>query len=891
MSSVVIQKQIHGYKQGHQLLSASISLGERDQDAVDRLSDLAGPLRPGESFDPYLTAYPLPSEEYYVVARTFQDPGARRSGCVRTSSALIPMAGWERIKGLDSVLAELIFPDRNGIAVEREIPIRKQRQPKPVTDGRMMQLIDAVFLDRRPVVFFDCAESEATAVRLMLALWPAVRRRFSLCTFVLGPRRLESRFFDLVFAPMSARSRFVGLGHRSVGGSTWLRHERDGGDYIWAEPAMLRIFHSDDPSLLEWDRLGVLRAEESGDRTALRIVLLWNELASRAMHNPTAVLGMLDILRSRFGKPDDALWADLEATMLRAIGATVRGSAVEEAWEFVFALEGKTGGGWASATVRERMEEGARRLAGRDAVAAVAAVAADPLQRVRSMYVLKGLADGVAGSPEFARLVEDVGRLPAVVVAKLMKASPHFVRSVVESVNVDEERWMEIFSGAFVAADEVGRRKIRQSTLEVAGDRIVEGLVPRVLAHTMGEELAELAVRTIESGVATAPALTRAIWDAARVAGGESIVRGAVLESANDAGAEQFLLRTLVLNERDIGWLAGRVRDKSLASRLLRGLVGTGGDEKIKALSPSAAREVVALLGTDVEACKQEIVRVLVLDVDRGKVALDVGFRTLSILRYGEARTELGEWMVRATLSDAQPEDKRVGEVLAEFGSRLAGLDLVKAATSRRVSTTRVGANMVALDACPRDVRNRVVEEMEPLSERLVGRRQEDLGREAYGAWASMIRDFVRENGTNVRLRVARAVLRFALRLERKAVSALIVETFPVAYRSLPKPEKHRRIGGFGSLLSSDYLWRMGFDEWEDGRRLAIRELVRAFMDSTWPPADLVVTALKAGVEKKVVKQIRERDQGGRYIDGIGRDAQRLGKSMRIRVLKAVEGH
>ena len=51
----ILDQQLHGYRNGHQLLSSSAKLSKADQDLVDRLSDVAGPLRPGEHFDSYLT--------------------------------------------------------------------------------------------------------------------------------------------------------------------------------------------------------------------------------------------------------------------------------------------------------------------------------------------------------------------------------------------------------------------------------------------------------------------------------------------------------------------------------------------------------------------------------------------------------------------------------------------------------------------------------------------------------------------------------------------------------------------------------------------------------------------------------------------------------------------
>ena len=299
-------------------------LADRDQDAVDRLSDLSGPLRPGELFDPYLTAYPLPSEKYYVLARTFQDLTAARSGCVRTSSVLIPMKDWDVVESLDGLLQELVCLDANGVAVQREVSTEKLEPPEEVAHTSVVELVDAVFVDGRPVVFFDCTGSEAIAIRLILALWPSTRRKFSVCTFALGPRMSENGFFDLVFAPISARSRFTGYGHRRVSGTQRSRTQRGGVDCHWAEPVALHIFRSDDPSLLGLDSAGLLRLEQSGDRASLRVVSLWNELALRANKTPTAVLGLLDIVRSREMTRVEAWWPDLEETVLKAIASAAR---------------------------------------------------------------------------------------------------------------------------------------------------------------------------------------------------------------------------------------------------------------------------------------------------------------------------------------------------------------------------------------------------------------------------------------------------------------------------------------------------------------------------------------------------------------------------------------
>ena len=883
MSRVLIHKQVHGYKQGHQLLASSVVLGDRDQDAVDRLSDLAGPLRPGESFDPYLTAYPLPSGAYFVMARTFQDLGAARSGCVRTLSVLIPMGSWDGVESVEGVLAELLCSGTDVVASEVEVSTERSQAPEKVADRRMVGLVDALFSDRRPVVFFDCAESEAIAVRLMLALWPAARRCFSVCTFALGPRSVENRHFDLVFAPTSARSRFVGMGYRRMGAEPG-RNDAEAG---WAKTAAWWIFHSEDPSLSRLDSLGLLRAEEEDDRASLRVVLLWNDLASRADDNPTAALGMLDIVRSRKARRQDAWWRDLEVTIVRAIGAAADRMPVEKAWEFLFAMEAKVGG-WASPIVEEHIELGARRLAGRDTRVAFAALLVNPSRRFESRRTLKGLADGAAESGGLKELFGEVQRLPPSAVVHLMASSSRLIRGVVEVMNVERGDWVDVFLGAFEAADEKTKRDIRRETLVVAEGMVVERVVPSLLRDVTCPDVAALAVEMVETRGTASWVLNGLLWAVAREVGGGEAVRDAVMGSSNTAQADSFVLQSLALNRPDIDWLARRKGEEQRTSGLLRALLGAAEDEEISRLPQSSARNAVALLATNLKAGRHEVARVLALDVVRDEEMVEIGFQTLAALDTETAQSEFGRWVLRASLSDAVPGDGRVGTVLRECGPGLAGLDLVEAVVSSRASAGRVSANLVALDTCEANVRDRAVTEVEALSERLVARAREDLGAVGYSAWASMIRDWKRRSSGEEQVRVANSVFRFALQLLKIPVSALVVETFPITYGSLPKAKRRRRRDGFTSLFSPYYALWLGLGEWEDGRERAINELVRAFMDSKWLPADLMIAALEAGVEKKVIKQLRERSRGRHYMDEIRQDADRLRKGERTRVLKCI---
>lgn len=151
---IAVERQVHGYRQGHQLLASSVQLTKADQSIVDRLSDVAGPLRPKEKFDPYLTAYPLPSGLHYVLARTWQDSMVARAGCVRTLSLIIPVEAWANAKELGGFLALL---NAEGLPAELDATSRSvpSQGPSPLPsapDFRASELLEALFLEEtRPV--------------------------------------------------------------------------------------------------------------------------------------------------------------------------------------------------------------------------------------------------------------------------------------------------------------------------------------------------------------------------------------------------------------------------------------------------------------------------------------------------------------------------------------------------------------------------------------------------------------------------------------------------------------------------------------------------------------------------------------------------------------------
>ena len=879
MTRASVHQQLHGYRKGHQILSTSLALDGGDQDTVDRLSDLAGRLRPGQVFEPYLTTYPLPSGTHYVVARTFQDLQAPRSGCVLTRSVLVPMPAWLGLRTLVGVL-EVLVPVEPGEQVGTlEVTVsRGSVAPAEVRDGRIDELVQALFLEEeRPVVVFDAPEAELIANRLLMALWPTLRRRFSVCTLALGPRRLGERDFDLVFAPAGARSRFAGDEYRRIGA----RGSGGGGQvHRWAGPTAVEIFRSEEPGLAAKDALGLLEGDDRGDRAAVRMVLLWHELASRAATKPTAVLGMLDILNSR-GGPRAAVWRGLLDIVMGAADLAADGLSPSESWEFLLALDGKVGWETAPARLAEKVEDAARAVACRSPEETLGAVQTQGIGADRSAALGRGFADGIAASAAFGGLTGRLDGLEPDLLLRLVDQSDCLKEAMVTEIGRSPEVWTGTVERVLRGEDAPARRRVRRSIVGSVDERVDGRSLARLLAGAEGSELAGFAVEAGRAGRLGPTALAEALAKAAKTTGSRTAVRDAVVQRVPGEAAEWFLLQLLAVAKGDVNWLLDVVGG-GRAGRLLTVLLGAAEDAAVRSVMSDSrlAGGVLSALREAMPSSAREIGRILVLDVVEADAALGVAFEVAETLADDEGRT-LGAWIVGKALSAAAPDDARVGRAVAEYGTTLTVEELVGAATAARVPRCRVGANLVVLDGAPVRIRDGVVGAVDLLSQRLVQRWPENLGADAYGAWARLLSSAA-EARAEVRVGAAGTALGFALRKVSYPVSELVVASFPTVYVDIAQLKALGEPGGDLRSLSS-YFW-LSWKKPKEGRGELIDAMVGAFLRSSWPPANLVLAAMGAGIESRVVKRVRRRLLGRRYIERVHRDAGRLEEELRRRV-------
>ena len=88
-----IEQLLHGYQDGHGLLAGSLQVkSSQDAACLSAMSDWSGYRDPHNQDHSYITAYPLPDSNYYVVAKSWYAYEMERPGCVWTHSLLINLS-------------------------------------------------------------------------------------------------------------------------------------------------------------------------------------------------------------------------------------------------------------------------------------------------------------------------------------------------------------------------------------------------------------------------------------------------------------------------------------------------------------------------------------------------------------------------------------------------------------------------------------------------------------------------------------------------------------------------------------------------------------------------------------------------------------------------------
>ncbi|MBV1776009.1 hypothetical protein KSF73_09820 [Burkholderiaceae bacterium DAT-1] len=748
----------------------------------------------------------------------------------------------------------------------------------PVNDRRIAELFEAIFLEsRQATVMFDVPEAEVIALRLLSALWPALRSNFSICTFALSPRTLhESKLFDLLFAPKAARPRFTDWAGRRIEGGTSSGTSR----HRWTDATAQRVFCSPEPSLTGLDSLGAMKSDRKGDETALRLVLLWNELLEKSKTSPSAVLGLLDILSSQgmtFRDASDELLPLTEASVQLAV-AHFRPS---EAWTFLIALLGKFSPQLPPKALIRKIRDGAVALTQADFTATVHFFAAqrDEARPVPAL-IATGLGNGLA-SQDIPVLRDVAEKLSRQTLCLLLAYSPAFAASVARSVDVmASSEWIQSIVNTLSIRDASVRCRARRNFLPRLDNAAQAPLLEPLLAEMSPLALAAAVSLIWEKTKFSVEAFDEPFWRAARGEERLQALREAILSTKETDESNRFLASTLRLDETDVNWVClERGLNSERMTELLARLLENSDEHSIQAITrrTDITRLLVDKLRQNSSRAATQIGRLLVTGQLNVEELLRAGNEILPYVAE-TIRSDLVHTMLFRGFAEGGPSiTPRLVDVIAVLADHVDTYQIVLAATSPEINSNQIGENVALLGQTKGQLRHEIISHIGVLTDRLVNRRGNYLSAQAIEVWACLLAESGDVN-QQAQIGAAATVLSYALRNVNGPHSPLVVAAFPVIYKQL-RAEQDPPPGLFASFF---------FQDW-DRCRTARKDIVDAYMRSSWPPADLLLAASRAGDGPRVLKRVSREYRGSQYIKAIADDLYRFPDSVRWALIQQLE--
>ena len=213
-----IHRAIFGEKNaGHAVLSTTLPNPREIQSLITH-TDLPADAPPGLEWRPFVRGFPF--ENWYILAKTYPDPSATRSGMVRTHALLLEKslgASQDNIAFLLALLpaqADLIWTEQTPAEDDSMLEIPPSTTTAPARFSLVVRGLLAEARNRRPVVWAGQDDFEAAVCAVWKILAPCERQAFQ---------------FGLVFSPQGLN--IPGSGIVSVPESLVFR---------WAEHTVLR---------------------------------------------------------------------------------------------------------------------------------------------------------------------------------------------------------------------------------------------------------------------------------------------------------------------------------------------------------------------------------------------------------------------------------------------------------------------------------------------------------------------------------------------------------------------------------------------------------------------------------------------------------------------------
>lgn len=216
---ITLHQVLHGYSDGHRLLRSSLELSKEAQRTMLVQSDMSGPSMT-EGFTEYLSGYYLPSDKYYVFAKTWFAPEMDRPGCVWTHSLLIGYKQLQKINNINLLTNQFIRPKQDlyhsydqQLFVSPNDTTQLKIIKKEFHTEILNKFILMLFKNQReitPCVLAANAstEYEKEILGIWSMLWPKAKSSFSFSSGSLAPRIIHNKPFVLQISPRKISNQF-----------------------------------------------------------------------------------------------------------------------------------------------------------------------------------------------------------------------------------------------------------------------------------------------------------------------------------------------------------------------------------------------------------------------------------------------------------------------------------------------------------------------------------------------------------------------------------------------------------------------------------------------------------------------------------------------------------
>lgn len=886
-AKIKVHQLLHGYRSGHGLLSGSTKLGSRDSELVTRLSDLSGSLSSGLEIESYLSCYPLPSGQFYAVARTWLDTEAPRAGCVLTHTILIPKLDWASLKNVRTIDRYFRNPRLDfDHAFTEPFEIDSDEGYTPGTDDGKMNLDSTrTFVSRyfgrgvRPIVWFNAPKPEQYLWRLVEHLWPQLRGAFSCCTCSLQPRQLQERPFDLLFAPSAVYSRFTKLSSDHILEEGKIQRPADADTEAWCSLWAQDLFsaHTGLPSgedeLPIWNQLG----EDPAD---LRKLSLIHELRLRAASSPTAGVGAIDVVESL--ARDAQSGTPLKVSIFNsAIQSASRANVVEEGLTALRLIEDrlrreafKT----LSFGLRGAVETASSQLAAREPATGIKVLESLSNVSQDTSEFQNGILHGLCGAVQRDdSVVRELEKYPSTAI-RLLNLEPSLAAAYLQSAGPAAPN--QIVSWLASTKDVDVLRTVRKAilpTLKGSESEEVIAAVLRDLASTEVSWTLDHLFRKVCNFTSTS-FLKILVDRISSVYPAEVRLWGTQAKQREHPAAARLLATTF--QDGPAGY-----EEFLSEERFSRG-------QKAQILAEMLelhARPGMPYWLREVLAKNNEFVDILFSARSSAPEFFDaVLFRVLEEVKDvrlpESAAAHLGDFAespIYSLLVDNIMRGSLV-ESLISGNRNWAGTDPVNIEAGNRwlcdipsgelsfllTRGAAAGAEGVWrvwtwVAEAPRSLYQRRDGAVAAIVESLLPQLRQYSDERTEAAFATVVKRMKADGPSEPFQTAAAKSLRFAFDNTHLALGAVVAESFPDVYRVAASD---RRQPSFLSLLFWSY-------DWDKGKELRIA-LVDSFLRSSWKPGYLALASERAGILAKIFKRVRRNSRANDYIAAIVKDLQ-----------------